>query len=186
MISIPATPPVLAGRRVALRPPQPSDKQDRLVIGRDSEYARMVGDDRENLPLSIDDVDRWHDWLASQDLGWVIDLDGRCIGEARLHHLSQPDRRARYAVGIFDASLRGRGIGAETTRLVLQYAFDTLGLHRVDLRVLEYNTRAIASYAKCGFVREGLERESAYIDGEWHNDVMMAILDREFHDLMRG
>ncbi|MCI2424239.1 GNAT family N-acetyltransferase [Saccharopolyspora sp. K220] len=76
----------------------------------------------------------------------------------------------------------GRGLGSEATQLVLEYAFTELGLHRVDLRVLAFNERAIACYTTCGFVIEGRERETALIDGRWHDDVMMSILDHEYHD----
>ena len=62
------------------------------------------------------------------------------------------------------------------TRLVLQYGFEVVGLHRIDLRVLAYNERAIACYRRCGFVEEGRERDAALIDGEWHDDVIMAVL----------
>ncbi|SFC50117.1 GNAT family N-acetyltransferase [Tropicimonas isoalkanivorans] len=54
-----------------------------------------------------------------------------------------------------------------------------MGLHRVDLRVLSFNTRAIACYRACGFVHEGTEREAAFIDGEWHDDWIMGILSHE-------
>jgi RimJ/RimL family protein N-acetyltransferase len=47
------------------------------------------------------------------------------------------------------------------------------------VRVVDYNLRAIRAYQKCGFVIEGREREAALVDGAWHDDVMMAILDRE-------
>src|ERR687893_200076 len=65
--------------------------------------------------------------------------------------------RASFAIGIFEAGGRNRGLGTEMTRLVLGYAFEVMKLHRVSLRVLAYNHRAIASYEKCGFVREGVE-----------------------------
>ena len=54
-------------------------------------------------------------------------------------------------------------------------AFDTLQLHRVDLRVLSFNVRALRCYEKCGFVREGVERESAFVDGARVDDVMMSL-----------
>lgn len=61
-----------------------------------------------------------------------------------------------------------------------------MGLHRVDLRVLAYNERAIAAYRKCGFSQEGVERESAWIDGKWFDDVMMSILEDEYRALAPG
>jgi RimJ/RimL family protein N-acetyltransferase len=74
----------------------------------------------------------------------------------------------------------GKGIGQEVTRLLLKYAFEELNLHRVDLRVLAYNVRAINCYKKCGFIIEGTERESAYVDGAWYDDLIIGILAHEF------
>jgi RimJ/RimL family protein N-acetyltransferase len=64
--------------------------------------------------------------------------------------------------------------------LVLDFAFNTLRLHRVSVRVLAYNERAIRSYQKCGFTIEGRERETVFVDGKWRDDVIMGLLDREF------
>ena len=64
--------------------------------------------------------------------------------------------------------------------LLLHKAFGPLALHRVDLRVLSYNLRAIRCYEACGFVREGIERESARVGDEWHDDWIMGILERDF------
>ncbi|MEZ4714554.1 MAG: GNAT family protein [Caldilineaceae bacterium] len=115
---------------------------------------------------------------------WVIGFSGRCVGTAWLHSLRTVERQARYAIGIFGASVWNRGIGLEATRLVLAYAFETLHLHRVDLRVLAFNTRAIAMYQRAGFVIEGTERDGAWINGRWESDVWMSILEEEYdgHD----
>ncbi|MEH7887318.1 GNAT family protein [Bacillus sp. JJ1609] len=86
-------------------------------------------------------------------------------------------------MGFFDPSVWNRGLGTEVTQLVLKYAFEQLNLHRVDLRVLEYNKRAIRCYEKCGFVQEGTEREGALIEGKYETDVFMSILDREYNSL---
>ena len=63
---------------------------------------------------------------------------------------------------------------------MLRYAFEELGMHRVDLRVLAFNERAIACYEKCGFVREGVEREGSRIGGERQSDVLMSVLEQEY------
>jgi RimJ/RimL family protein N-acetyltransferase len=170
----------LSGPRVTLRTPHPADRDDRLAEGIDLEYAYMVGVEPVEAQVTEQLVERWYDWLSAQAFGWVIECDGHCVGEVRLHSLNGRDRRARFAIGIFDSGYRGQGIGTEATRLVLTYAFDTLRLHRVDLRVLAYNHRAIALYRRCGFVQEGVERESAWIDNRWHSDVMMSLLEDEW------
>jgi len=65
-------------------------------------------------------------------------------------------------------------------RLECKVAFATLRLHRISVRVVDYNVRAIRAYEKCGFAVEGRDREAALVDGTWHDDVIMGILDREF------
>lgn len=84
------------------------------------------------------------------------------------------------AIGILDPKLLGKGLGSEAIFLLLQHAFAELQLHRIGIRVLAYNQRAIRAYEKCGFVIEGREREAAFVNGAWHDDVMMGLLDREF------
>ncbi len=46
--------------------------------------------------------------------------------------------------------------------------------------VLASNGRAIACYHKCGFREEGREREAAWVNGAWQDDIIMGVLDREF------
>ena len=174
--------PILIGKRLRLRPIQESDKADRMGYGRDPEFRKMVGGDpRTSPPLTEAEVQRWFEHWIKEPLHWVIEAEDRCIGTALLHSLDECNRRARYAIGIFDPGMRNRGYGTEVTKLVLEYAFTTLKLHRVDLRALSFNQHAIACYERCGLVREGIEREGAFIGGEWHSDICMSILEQEWH-----
>jgi [ribosomal protein S5]-alanine N-acetyltransferase len=169
----------LRGKRVVLRRALETDIEARLEAGNDPEATRMYGGSyRPAEPYTRERAEKWYESQLQEPYRWVIEVDGRCVGAARLHSLNQTDRRARYAVGIFNPEIRNQGIGTETTRLILRYAFEELRLHRVDLRVLDYNKRAMP-----GFIREGVERESAVVDGEWFNDVMMSILEQEYREL---
>lgn len=60
-----------------------------------------------------------------------------------------------------------------------------MNLHRVWLRVYSNNVRAIASYEKCGFKREGVLRETRWINGRYYDTVMMGILDEDYEALAR-
>lgn len=92
---------------------------------------------------------------AQNPLHWVIEHEGRFIGTARLHDLDSHAASARFAIGIYDIDLPGRGLGTEAAGLVVDHGFDHIGLHRIDLIVLDINHRAIGSYRKLGFVEEG-------------------------------
>ncbi len=141
------------------------------------------GDPRDTPPFTAEDADQWYKKNTEDPLRWVIEFAGRAVGGVRLHSLDTTDRRARLAIIIFDAGCWGQGLGTESIRCVLAHAFDTLHLHRVDLRVLTFNHRAIACYEKCGFVQEGVEREGAWIADQWETDVMMSILEQEYRAL---
>jgi [ribosomal protein S5]-alanine N-acetyltransferase len=175
--------PILRGYKVTLRKPIIQDIEDRLACGNAAEIIRMFGGDTRNMPkFTTEEATNWYERVMSHPLAWIIEFNNKCIGTARLT-VTDHDRRARYAVGIHDASKLGIGLGTEVTRLVLEYAFSVLKLHRVDLRTLQYNTRAIACFKKCGFVIEGTEREGALIEDRWETDVIMSILEHEYFNL---
>src|SRR4051812_1516710 len=187
--------PILRSPRVILRQPIHGDVAARVEIPRETEEHLMYGGSGEPRVFTEAEVRTLLDEYMYQDLtkgracviaalrwpdGQSVDRpDGRYIGTIRLHEIAWEDRRARLAVGIFDRRFWSRGSGTEAIRLLLDYAFEQLRLHRVDLRVLDYNTRAIRCYEKCGFIREGVERESALVNGLWHSDVIMGILENE-------
>lgn len=180
----PSTVPVLRGARILLRPAVPGDIDDRHAVGSPDEFVYNCGGNRsENDPHPPRSV--WEAWYGRQRQSphtWHIEHEGRCIGACRLHHLSEPDRSATFAIGLFDVSRLSRGIGTEAGELVLAYAFDVLGLHRVDLKVLDYNGRAIRCYEKCGFRKDGLLRENAFIEGKFASDWVMSILEHEWRE----
>jgi RimJ/RimL family protein N-acetyltransferase len=172
--------PVLRGHRVTLRRAHDNDVEALLRLGRDAEIHRMYGASRGDLrPLTKDAAQRWVQQLLDHDFAWVIESDG-VIGHIRLDRLDPRDRRASLAVSIEDRAKLGIGLGTEAMRLVINYAFSVLKLHRLSVRVIKYNTRAIRAYEKCGFVIEGTEREAAFVDGTWHDDVIMGLLDRDY------
>ena len=179
--------PILRDGLVVLRPPQPEDKEARLACGRHPEFVRLDGDDPRHVStLTRDEIDHWYEVFGTDPLRWIVAVGGRCVGFARFHNVHEPSRRAEYAVGLYDPATWGRGIGTAATRLALGHAFETLGLHRVELRVVTFNVRAIACYERCGFVREGIERERAWVAEAWQSDLIMSILEQEYARVSLG
>lgn len=58
--------------------------------------------------------------------------------------------------------------------------FDTLGKHRVSCSVDPRNARSIALMERTGFRREAHHRESLWLKGEWCDDLIFAMLRREW------
>ena len=74
----------------------------------------------------------------------------------------------------------GQGYGSEAIEWVLRWAFQTAGMHRVDLGTFGFNHRAIKFYERVGFVLEGRKREAFWIDGKWCDDVMFGMLEGDW------
>ncbi len=76
----------------------------------------------------------------------------------------------------------GNGYAKEATRLMLYFCFNELGVNRVYAEVHDYNERSLWLLKKLGFVEEGRNRESSFFDGKFMDDMMFALLKREYSD----
>lgn len=169
--------PTLTDGPVRLRAPRAEDAAARFKLGNDPDIHHMFGAD----PATVQPITKAHatTWLHAQQvepLAWVIEYRKRLAGALRLHTVNHHDGRANLAIGILNPRLLGRGIGTSAVRLIVKHAFDVMGLHRLSLRVVAYNERAVAAYRKVGFVIEGREREAAKVGDTWHDDIIMGLL----------
>ncbi|MBB2700365.1 GNAT family N-acetyltransferase [Rhizobium phaseoli] len=90
------------------------------------------------------------------------------------HFFPSHAHRGNLGMGILPA-YRGRGLGRKLMETTLSAAQQT-GFARVELDVYEDNSRAIALYEKMGFVREGIIRRAARIDGRFIDAIGMSFL----------
>jgi len=111
--------------------------------------------------------------------------DESYLGQIDLFAINRQCRSGELGVTLGAEDRLGRGIGTEAIGLLLDFAFGYQNLHRVHLRVRARNARAIRCYEKCGFVKEGTQREAYYFNGEYGDDYVMAILEQEWRK-MRG
>lgn len=74
----------------------------------------------------------------------------------------------------------GEGLGREAVIGILGFAFETLGLHRVEATYRPANTRSASVLTKLGFQQEGLLREHVYAAGAWHDSLISSILEHEW------
>ncbi|GAA4919247.1 GNAT family protein [Streptomyces coeruleoprunus] len=173
--------PILTGDKVLLRPFTEADTTTMAAILDDPEVVRLTGSGERSF--SYEQLRSWYDSRSEQadrlDLGLVDRASGRLVGELVLYEWDELNRSCVFRVLIGPGG-RDRGLGTEAIRLLLAYAFERLGLHRVSLGVLAFNPRAQRVYERVGFVREGVEREAVLHEGEWIDSVSMAVLAREW------
>ena len=88
-------------------------------------------------------------------------------------------------MGLLTPDVLGRGLGTEVTRLVLAHAFGDLELSALTVRVLEFNSRAIACYARCGFRLERREADAVTLGGAKYADLIMRLDSERYWRLVR-
>jgi RimJ/RimL family protein N-acetyltransferase len=103
----------------------------------------------------------------------------RLIGVCQLTAIHAVNRSADLQIRIGEAAARGKGYGVEAVRLLLAFGFRDLNLHRIALHVFATNTRAIRAYERAGFRHEGTLRDAVFIDGQFVDVKVMAVLDGE-------
>jgi RimJ/RimL family protein N-acetyltransferase len=102
------------------------------------------------------------------------------IGITSLINIDYKNRNAECIIDIGDKTSWGKGYGTEALKLLLDYSFLEMNLHKVSLRVFSFNNRAIKLYEKIGFQHEGRSRESIFREGKWHDIIHMSILQKEY------
>jgi len=176
---------MLEGELVTLRALEPDDLERCHRWMNDSEVTRFLEGGR--YPLSMANERQWLDAAMTTRSGFsdvllaIETRDGGVhIGNAGLHEASPEHRRAYLGIVIGEKEYWSKGYGTDTVRALLRFAFEQMNLNRVELGTFDFNERAQACYRKCGFVEEGRRREDRFIDGRYHDLVIMGILRREW------
>lgn len=102
------------------------------------------------------------------------------VGSVFIKNIDREARKGEYGIFIGEECARGKGMGSEAARLMVQYGFETLELNRIYLSVFATNKSAIASYQRAGFRQEGTLRQDFFAGGQFQDVVLMAMLREEW------
>jgi RimJ/RimL family protein N-acetyltransferase len=134
-------------------------------------------------PLSVAREEQIFESLTTSktDLTFVVeDRAGphRSIGLCGLHDVDWKNGNACVGICLQQGDW-SKGYGTDALRSLVTFAFDEMGLHRVELDVLQSNVRGIKSYEKVGFQPEGIKRHAMFRDGAYRDVLLMSILPGE-------
>ena len=99
------------------------------------------------------------------------------VGSAFLRDIDYESLKAEFGIFIGEDHARGLGIGTSVARLILEYGFNGLRLHKIFLRVLADNEAAIRSYVKAGFRQEGYFKDEVMIGDKYRDIIFMAVIN---------
>lgn len=180
--SMPVSGNIFTGELVRLAAPLPEDHAIMAQWSNNAEYLRLLDGD----PVRPETPEFFANFKSSDtSVHFHIRTlaDDRMIGFLGLFNIKWPSQSAILGMAIGDPAYWNKSYGTDALRLMLQYAFDELNLFRVSLEVLSYNTRAIRLYEKCGFVREGVQRQAFKRDGRRWDVYNYAILADDYYAL---
>jgi len=136
--------------------------------------ARRPGaSDRERASLWVSDRMCW----APDHCSWVVrDPSGRLVGQVSIHSMDEEIGTGEIGYWLTPSG-RGRGVGAAAVDAATRYAFETLGLVRIELFHAVENGPSCRLAARCGYLLEGTARQSfIYGDRLRHDEHLHARL----------
>ena len=174
--------PVLCGSRVLLRELRMSDAS--------ALFARLTAEAVSQFisrpPSTVEGFERFVDWTRRQRTAGTyacfavtVDRDDAAVGIIQVRRLESDFSRAEWGFAI-GSEYWGTGAFKESAELVLGFAFDVLGVHRLEARAVLRNGRGNGALRKLGAVQEGVLRKSFCRNGEALDQALWTILGDEW------
>jgi len=110
----------------------------------------------------------------------ILDDHDRHIGFTGIHRVDWRFRSAQTGTVIGDKNAWRRGFGSDAMRVRTRFAFETLGLHRLNSAARIDNLGSQRALEKAGYKREGIARKVIFHEGRWHDTVLYGILDEDY------
>ena len=172
--------PWLSGDKINLRSLRDADGTRRVEWLNDSETVRLF----TGIPLirkyEYGMALQWRQIMESETsaIVWGIETKNhRHIGDVDLHAINRIYNTARLTILIGDRAYWGQGYGTDVLQTLLRYAFDDMELFAVNLRVFNFNHRAVRCYEKCGFMQISASDDNSWPMGSapQKNEIFMTI-----------
>ena len=137
-------------------------------------------------PFSLEDVRQDIETSRREGQPFTILVGDRPIGRIGLNRFRPRDRICALYLFIGEPSYWGHGYARDACMTILEFAFDRMDLHQVELWTLGDNDRALGAYKRCGFAQEARLRDRSWKDGRWVDHVVMSVNREEFSRVRQG
>ncbi|WP_394136704.1 GNAT family N-acetyltransferase [Cytobacillus oceanisediminis] len=173
---------ILSGKDIALGAFNGEDIKKIIQWYTDEKIMRNL-DALPVKPKQETEIKKWLDESSQDTFRFAIRLKdtNELIGYAEINGILWPHRTGWITIAIADESKWGKGYGKEAMQCLIRYAFMELNLHRLQLTVFSYNSRAVSLYESLGFQREGSFRDFLERDGSRHDMYLYGLLRPEWN-----
>jgi len=174
--------PVLVGQSIVLREMRTSDAPSLFALLSTEEVARFISPP----PSSIEGFERFIQWAARQRAAgsyvcFAVTLaeSDTAIGIFQVRSTEPGFRTAEWGFAL-GSEFWGTGVFQEGARLVMDFTFGTIGVHRLEARAAIRNARGNAALRKIGARQEGVLRKSFLRNGEYLDQALWTVLDEDW------
>jgi len=174
--------PVLTGAQVVLRELRASDATSLFALLTTEEVSRFISPP----PTTVEGFERFIGWAHRQRragsyacFAVTLASDDTAIGIFQLRELEPGFGTAEWGFAI-GSPYWGTGVFQEGAELLVSFAFDAVGIHRLEARAAVRNGRGNGALRKIGAVQEGLLRKSFLKNGEYLDQTLWTILDEDW------
>ena len=159
------------------RPIRRSDIQNYVKWLNNPKANKFIGD---GIRVSMKSATQWFDnYSKDRNKKFYIIADRKkAIGFMGLKNISKRNKNAELFICIGDDDYRGKGVGKISMKWLINYGFNKLKLHKINLGVFEENVPAIKLYESLGFKTEGVMRDDAFFHKKFHDVLLMAIFNK--------
>jgi UDP-4-amino-4,6-dideoxy-N-acetyl-beta-L-altrosamine N-acetyltransferase len=176
----------IRGQHIYLRPITAEDT-DMVVAWRN--HDEVVKNFIYRKPISREEHLNWLETKVNTGLvhQFVVCMneDDMPIGSVYLQHFDEENSKAESGIFLGDECEKGKGIGTESLRLLMKYAFEVLGLHKLMARALSYNMASLKLHEKAGYLKEAYLKDELFIEGKYEDLVLFGAINPKHGDEQR-
>jgi RimJ/RimL family protein N-acetyltransferase len=137
-----------------------------------------------HFPINMEDQLNWFNALDVSSVNQRFAIrtpELGIIGTANLVEIDWKNRNAFHGMMLGDKNIRNKGYGLDTVLTIMQYAFEELGLNRLDGSMIEYNKASLKLYInKCGWKKEGVQKNWYYRKGKYWDRILVGITKHDY------
>lgn len=170
---------MIRGERVVLRAIEREDLPNYVQWFNDPVVLEYFG---QYAPLSLAEEEQWYEQMLQdqKQRNFAIEYQGQHIGGAGFCNIDWRNQSSEVGLLIGTTELWDHGLGREVLKVLLDFGFYQMNLHRIHLRVYAEHRRAVHLYETLGFQHEGRWRDAEFRHGRFQDMLWMGILRDEW------
>lgn len=177
----------ILGKKVVLRAIEEPDLILLQKWANKPEICYMLGG--WHFPTSMQDHTDWLSKLTVDSLHQRFSIETEdlgLIGMANLVDINWKDKNAFHGMLLGDKDMRGKGYGVDTIMAIMKYAFEELGLQRLDGSMIDYNEASLGVYIrKCGWKEEGRLRKWYFRKNKFWDKIVVGVTREDYFELIK-